>query len=146
MWNFLKAHKYLVTLIWLGMVLAISFMEAPLKFQSELVDTRIGVSIGRIIFTTLNRIEIVFLTLFTLLTMTSGNFKRSYLLHVLIAIIGIQTFLLLPFLDQRALEIVQGQPVEDSILHINYILLEIIKVIVLLWISVYNIKKQASRK
>ncbi len=146
MWNFLKEHKYLVTLIWLGMVLAISFMEAPLKFQSELVYTRIGVSIGRIIFTTLNRIEIVFLTLFTLLTVTSGNFKRSYLLHVLIAIIGIQTFLLLPFLDQRALEIVQGQPVEDSILHINYILLEIIKVIVLLWISVYNIKKQASRK
>ena len=145
MWNFLKVHKYLITLIWVGMVLAISFMEAPLKFQSELVDTRIGVSIGRIVFTALNRVEVIFLTIFTILTLVSGNFKRSYLLHILIGIIGIQTFLLLPFLDDRALQIIQQQPVEDSILHINYVLLEIIKVIVLLWISVYNIKKQANR-
>ncbi|WP_298510892.1 hypothetical protein [uncultured Kordia sp.] len=144
MWDFLKVHKYIITLIWVGMVLAISFMEAPLKFQSELVDTRVGVSIGRIVFTFLNRVEVIFLGIFTILTLASGSFKRSYLLHVLIGIIVIQTFILLPFLDERALNIVQEQPVEDSILHINYVLLEIIKVVVLLWISMYEIKKQAS--
>ena len=143
MWGFLKAHKYIFTLIWVGMVLAISFMEAPLKFQSELVDTRVGVSIGRIIFTMLNRVEVLFLVIYTILTLVSGNFKRSYLLHVLIGIVVIQTFILLPFLDDRAIQIVAQQPVEDSILHVNYVLLEIIKVIVLLWISIYEIKKQA---
>ncbi|MGH1383933.1 hypothetical protein [Kordia sp.] len=145
MWDFLKVHKYIITLIWVGMVLAISFMEAPLKFQSELVDTRVGVSIGRIIFTMLNRVEVIFLVIYTILTLVSGNFKRSYLLHMLIAIIVIQTFILLPFLDDRAIQIVAHQPVEDSILHINYVLLEIIKVIVLLWVSIYEIKKQAKR-
>ncbi|WP_420572854.1 hypothetical protein [Kordia sp.] len=145
MWDFLKTHKYIFTLIWVGMVLAISFMEAPLKFQSELVDTRVGVSIGRIIFTVLNRIEITFLVIFTILTLVSRNFKRNYLLHILLGIILIQTFILLPVLDDRALRIVQQQPVEDSILHFNYVLLEIIKVVVLLWISVYEIKKQANR-
>jgi hypothetical protein len=74
--------------------------------------------------------------------LVSGNFKRSYLLHILIGIIAIQTFILLPFLDDRALQIVAQKPVEDSILHINYVLLEIIKVIVLLWVSIYEIKKQ----
>ena len=118
-------------------------MEAPLKFQSELVDTRVGVSIGRIIFTMLNRVEVLFLVIYTILTLVSGNFKRSYLLHVLIGIVVIQTFILLPFLDDRAIQIVAQQPVEDSILHVNYVLLEIIKVIVLLWISIYEIKKQA---
>ncbi|WP_430412775.1 hypothetical protein [Kordia sp.] len=144
MWNFLKVHKYLILLIWVGMVLAISFMEAPLKFQSELVDTRVGVSIGRIVFTALNRVEVVLLTIYTILTVVSGNFKKSYLLHILIGIILIQTFLLLPFLDDRALQIIQQQPVEDSILHINYVLLEIIKVVVLLWISIYEIKKRTN--
>lgn len=143
MWSFLKVHKYIFTLIWVGMVLAISFMEAPLKFQSELVDTRVGVSIGRIIFTALNRVEVIFLVIYTILTLVSGNFKRSYLLHVLIGIVLIQTFILLPFLDGRALQIIAQQPVEDSILHINYVLLEIIKVIVLLWVSIYEIKKLA---
>jgi len=140
MWDFLKVHKYTITLIWVGIVLAISFMGAPLKFQSELVDTRVGVSIGRIVFTFLNRVEVIFLIIYTILTLASGSFKRSYLLHILIGIVLIQTFILLPFLDERALKIVQKQPVEDSILHMNYVILELIKVIVLLWVSVYEIK------
>ncbi|MBC8754036.1 hypothetical protein H2O64_05095 [Kordia sp. YSTF-M3] len=146
MWNFLKTHKYLITLIWFGMVLAISFMEAPLKFQSELVDRRIGVSIGKIIFTALNRVEVTFLLIYTILSLASNSFRRSYLLHCLILIVLIQTIFLLPLLDDRAVQIINQQPVEDSSLHISYVLLEIIKVIVLLWVSVSEIKKLASYK
>lgn len=146
MWNFLKIHKYLIILIWSGMVLAISFMEAPLKFQSELVNTRIGVSIGSIIFTALNRVEVTFLLIYSILSLASNNFKRSYLLHGLIAILLIQTLLLLPYLDDRALQIMNQQPLKDSSLHIYYVILEVINVIVLLWISIYQIKKLASCK
>ncbi|MEM6684803.1 MAG: hypothetical protein AAF617_03315 [Bacteroidota bacterium] len=144
MWNFLKQHTYIITLIWVGMVLAISFMEAPLKFQSELVDTRVGVSIGRIVFTALNRIELFFVILLIILTVASGNFTKNYLLHALTVIIVVQTFILLPFLDERAVKIIQMKPVEDSIAHLVYIVLEIIKVIALLWISIYQIKKLAN--
>jgi hypothetical protein len=146
MWSFLKIHKYLIILIWSGMVLAISFMEAPLKFQSELVNTRIGVSIGSIIFTALNRVEVTFLLIYSILSLASNNFKRSYLLHGLIAILLIQTLLLLPYLDDRALQIMNQQPLKDSSLHIYYVILEVINVIVLLWISIYQIKKLASCK
>jgi hypothetical protein len=40
--------------VWLGMVLAISFLEAPLKFRAPDVTLRIGLGIGRIVFRALN--------------------------------------------------------------------------------------------
>ena len=46
------------TFIWLGMVLAISFLEAPLKFRAPGVDIPIGLGIARIVFRILNRVEI----------------------------------------------------------------------------------------
>jgi len=36
-----------VAFAWLGMVLAISFLEAPLKFRAPDVTLRIGLGIGR---------------------------------------------------------------------------------------------------
>lgn len=47
-----------VVFIWLGMVLAISFLETPLKFRAPGVDIPIGLGIGRIVFRALNRAEI----------------------------------------------------------------------------------------
>ena len=39
-----------VTLVWLGRVLAISFLEAPLRFRAPQVSLRIGLGIGRLVF------------------------------------------------------------------------------------------------
>jgi hypothetical protein len=39
-----------VTFVWLGMVLAISFLEAPLKSRVPQVSLRIGLGIGRLVF------------------------------------------------------------------------------------------------
>lgn len=46
-------------LIWLGMVLAISFLEAPLKFRAPNVTLQIGLGIGRLVFRALNGCELV---------------------------------------------------------------------------------------
>ena len=45
-------------LLWLGMVLAISFLEAPLKFRAPGLDLRTGLAIGRIVFRALNVTEV----------------------------------------------------------------------------------------
>jgi hypothetical protein len=37
--------------IWLGMVLAISFMETPLKFRAPRITLQLGLGIGRLVFT-----------------------------------------------------------------------------------------------
>ena len=49
-----------VTFVWLGMVLAISFLEAPLKVRALGVTLRIGLGIGRLVFGALNIVEAVF--------------------------------------------------------------------------------------
>ena len=36
--------------VWLGMVLAISFLEAPLKFRAPGVTLALGLSIGRVVY------------------------------------------------------------------------------------------------
>jgi hypothetical protein len=46
-----------VTFVWLGMVLAISFLEIPLKFRAPGVDLRTGLVIGRLVFRALNTAE-----------------------------------------------------------------------------------------
>jgi hypothetical protein len=49
-----------VTFGWLGMVLAISFLEAPLKFRAPGVTLPIGLGIGRLVFRALNTVEVGF--------------------------------------------------------------------------------------
>ena len=40
--------------VWLGMVLAISFLEAPLKFRAPGITIALGLGIGRLVFRALN--------------------------------------------------------------------------------------------
>ncbi|MGV0798843.1 hypothetical protein ABQF26_17835, partial [Mycolicibacterium elephantis] len=51
--------QLLVPMLWLGMVLAISFLEAPLKFGAPGVTLPIGLGIGRRVFKALNGVEVV---------------------------------------------------------------------------------------
>ncbi|WP_307728260.1 hypothetical protein [Candidatus Mycobacterium methanotrophicum] len=46
--------------VWLGMVLATSFLEAPLKFRAPNVTRQIGLGTGRLVFHALNSIEVLF--------------------------------------------------------------------------------------
>lgn len=62
--------------VWLGMVLAISFLEAPLKFRAPEVTVRIGLGIGRLVFRALNTVEaalaVVILVVFLLAPPPAG--------------------------------------------------------------------------
>ncbi|GAB3574573.1 hypothetical protein GCM10027445_35650 [Amycolatopsis endophytica] len=57
-----------LTCLWLGMVLGISFLEAPLKFRAPGVTVPTGPGIGRIVFRALNRAEVVL----AVLALTAG--------------------------------------------------------------------------
>ena len=47
-----------VTFVWLGMVAAMSFVEAPLRFRAPGVTLPIGLGIGRLVFRALNMAEL----------------------------------------------------------------------------------------
>jgi hypothetical protein len=49
-----------ITLLWMGFVLAISFMEAWVKFQAPFLPRHYGLDVGRTVFPVLNAVEMAF--------------------------------------------------------------------------------------
>jgi hypothetical protein len=120
--------------IWLGMVLAISFLEAPLKFRAPGVTVPLGLGIGRIVFAALNRAELA------LLLVVGGALAvgpRSPALvgmaGVLAALLGVQLGFLRPALKRRSDRVLAGDDTDAprSRHHLGYIALEVVKVVVL---------------
>ena len=114
---------------WLGMVLAISFLETPLKFRAPGITLPLGLGIGRLVFRALNATEITLaaVLLAALLTYRPGV-AGWVLLGITGALLATQTGLLRPRLDRRAGQIITGQTPPPSRLHLAYIALEILKV------------------
>jgi len=53
------------------MVVAISFLEAPLKFRAPNMTTQIGLGVGRLVFRALNDIEVMLAVVIAAVVMTS---------------------------------------------------------------------------
>lgn len=123
-----------ILLFWAGYVSSISFMEAWVKFRAEGVTLPVGLSIGMKVFTALNRVEWVLLALF----LASLFYFRSFTNHakvitaIVVAMLGLQTFWLLPDLSERAIQIIQGNQPEGSVTHMLFGVAEITKVVTLI--------------
>ncbi|MFC5045187.1 hypothetical protein ACFSTE_16750 [Aquimarina hainanensis] len=126
-------YLVIITFIWLGFVLAISFMEAPLKFKAPSVTMAIGVDIGRLVFGALNKVEIVFSLayLFGIRYYYIIEKRIGYIMLVILVIVLIQTVYLLPVLDKYALLVISGKESPSSIPHIVYVVFEIGKIVLL---------------
>lgn len=98
--------KYLpvfCAIFWAGLITGISFLEAPLKFQAPGITLRLGLGIGKLVFQSLNKIEIILMILILIGTIKTKIKTINLIFLVLIVIILIaDTFWLLPYLDQRA--------------------------------------------
>ena len=133
------------TFIWVGFVCAISFMEAWLKFRAPGVTTELGLGIGRIVFGTLNKVELVLCTtiFLDLIGVKNRKWDNYFLLYALpLALLIVQTFWLLPALDARATLRISSEIVPPSNLHFYYVGFEIIKVIALVLFGKSLLKQQ----
>ncbi len=107
-----------VPFVWLGMVLAISFLEAPLKFRAPGITLPLGLGIGRLVFRALNLAEIVLAALLATVGAVVGMLSAGgLLLAFLAALLAAQVLLLRPRLDRRALQILAGQTPPPSHQH-----------------------------
>jgi hypothetical protein len=126
-----------VACVWLGMVLAISFLEAPLKFRAPGVTLALGLGIGRLVFAALNRAEVV-LALVVLFAAVIG--PHPFRLVAAGAVAGTalvaQLVLVRPFLVRRSNRVLQGEQAPRARAHHAYIGLEVAKIaalVVLAW-------------
>ncbi|MFW2375408.1 MAG: hypothetical protein ACN4ES_02595 [Cellulophaga baltica] len=120
-----------ITFIWVGFIGAISFMEAWLKFRAPGIDTALGLGIGQLVFSALNKVEITSAVLIVLLSIASKEKKTIQvqgLFYVAVAILVLQSVWLLPALDTRANLIRESVVLGKSKLHLWYVLVEIVKI------------------
>ncbi|MCI3271762.1 hypothetical protein [Streptomyces cylindrosporus] len=122
-----------VTFLWLGMVLAISFLEAPLKFRAPGVTVPIGLGIGRVVFRALNRVEAV-LALALIVAVAVGGPPLSVSLTAATALLllAVQLLLIRPALNRRSDRVLAGESLPRSRAHHYYVATETAKVLDLL--------------
>lgn len=134
--------KIAVPFVWFGMVLAISFMEAPLKFQAPGITLPLGLGIGRLIFFTLNKMEIVcaVLVLIAFWRNRPNTRTETVTLVITLLILVLETVWLLPVLDSRAELVLSGAEPPFSGMHFVYIFMEAAKLIVLLTLGISSLK------
>ncbi|MGW5922236.1 hypothetical protein ACWFPY_24885 [Nocardia fluminea] len=122
-----------VTFLWLGMVLAISFLEAPLKFRAPDVTVRIGLGIGRLVFDALNRVEIVWAATLVLTVIVGGARAAAVAAAMTsVAVLVAQMVGVRPRLTRRSNRVLAGEDAPRSRAHHLYVGLETVKVLALL--------------
>ncbi|UYM04335.1 hypothetical protein [Solicola gregarius] len=121
-----------VTFVWLGMVLAISFLETPLKFRAPGVTIPIGLGIGRLVFRALNAAETAFaLVLAIALVAAEPSAAVVVPASVVVLILVAQLALVRPRLTKRSDRVLAGEDAPRSHAHHAFIGLESAKVIAL---------------
>ncbi|WP_197373987.1 hypothetical protein [Mycolicibacterium baixiangningiae] len=119
--------------VWLGMVLAISFLEAPLKFRAPGVTLPLGLGIGRLVFRALNVSEAVLAVVVAV----------SFIVHppavsvavsaaVAVVVLLAQVLAVRPRLSRRSDAVLAGAGGPRSHAHYAYIALELVKVVALI--------------
>jgi hypothetical protein len=129
-----------VLFTWLGMVLAISFIEAPLKFRAPGVSLQIGLGIGRLVFRALNTVEVL-LAVVVLITVVAEPPAQVAVAAVAVAAVTLAAQLLVvrPRLARRSDAVLvapaapsaEGGVQRRSRAHYGYVGLELVKVIAL---------------
>jgi len=133
-----------VIFIWIGMVLAISFLEAPLKFRAPGITTQLGLGIGRLVFRALNSCEVAFaivslsaVAFGSLTASTVGAITPGVAIGVLVAVsaLGVQLVAVRPGLTKYSDGVLAGTtPAREgrSRAHHVYVFLEMVKLLALL--------------
>jgi hypothetical protein len=123
-----------VPFVWLGAVLAISFLEAPVKFRAPGITVALGLGIGRLVFRALNIAECVLALVLTLAMIPARPGVSSSAWALLAAgwaVLVAQIVGLRPVLDRRARRLLAGESVPRSRLHAAFVGAEVVKVVVL---------------
>lgn len=121
------------TFVWLGMVLAISFLEAPLKFRAPGVTLQIGLGIGRLVFRALNSTEVAFAVVIVIaLALSRPPVGVVVAPAVAIVALAAQLLFVRPRLTRRSDAVLAGNDApRRSRGHYVYVGFEAIKVIAL---------------
>jgi hypothetical protein len=148
-------YAFVITLVWLSFVIAISFVEAPVKFSALGIKQPItevttelqhALKIGHAVMHKLNRIEWIccafswFLLLRIRIVRTRGSL---ILLGAITALLAYQTWGMYPPLDERVRLVVAGTLPPQTWHHVGFVITEGAKALLLLVLTSAQIQSFA---
>lgn len=134
-------------IFWAGLLAGISFLEAPLKFQAPGITIPLGLGIGQLVFQALNKVEIILLIVILGCSLPAPlNNMKSILLFMVTILLMVDTFWLLPLLDERAKLVLAGNAPIKSYHHILYIIIDTIKFLSLIVLGFLSLKSLYNEK
>lgn len=134
-------YGFVVSFIWIGFILSISFMEAWVKFRAESIDLPTALDVGQHVFGVLNMVERLFSVFLLIVVFYRYTDKVVVAAGSLIfTFIVAQSGYLLPELNEHAQLIIQGMQPEKSSVHMMYALMEVLKVAALFVLGLRQVK------
>ena len=121
-----------LSLLWAGIVVGISFIEAPIKFRAPTLTRAVAFDVGRTVFHASQWAQAGFATL----AVAAGAWGRVgrwtwASLTLAVAALGVQMAFLFPVLDARAAAIISGGVPTGANPHGAYAALEVLKLLAL---------------
>ena len=144
-----RALLFAVPGIWLGLLIGISLIEAPLKFTAPGITIPLGLGIGRRVFAAMNAVEVVLAVLLLVAlwracgkprgqagSSTSGAGRLWLGGIVAAATLAVKTLAIRPLLNQRTDLVLAGVDDGGSSWHYLYIAADGILIFTMLWLLV----------
>jgi hypothetical protein len=128
-----------LTFVWVGLVVGISFLEAPLKFRAPGVTIPLGLGIGRLVFRVLNRVELVLAVLIAAgaAAVASDHLGPLILAIAALVVLLVQLIAVRPALNRRSDAVLAGGSHETrSHAHLYYVGLEVVKLVLLVLLGI----------
>ena len=136
----LKNPAY-VCFIWFGMTAGVSLLATPVRFTAPLITRPVALDIGRVVFAALNKAELIALLILLIVVRLSGRARELWMqCSALILILLAQSVWLLPQLSERSQQIIAGIEPPASMLHGTYSILELLKLLLLLYLGFRSLK------
>ena len=141
-----RAAMLFIPALWLGLIIGISFLEAPLKFTAPGITIPLGLGIGRRVFLAMNIVEVVLgvvllVALFSLWRnhrhqeLPNFNKMRIWSLVALVLLV-VKTVVIRPLLAVHSDRVLEGTFEGGSSTHYYYIGVEILLVVALVALMV----------
>ena len=113
---------------WFGMTAGVSLLATPVRFTADTITRPIALDVGRVVFSALNKAELMALVVLLIVVRASGQARSMWAVCGVLALIVIaQSAWLLPELAVRTQMIIDGREPPQSYVHAIYSTLELAK-------------------
>ena len=133
----LASGLLVLSLVWLGLLLGVSFLATPAKFLAPSLSLAVALDVGRHTFRLFSMLEAGFAAAALLLALTAARQLRrlSMLAAALAVLVAIQVLWMLPALDARVELLLDGGRLVPSRLHTFYIAFDAAKCLLLMLVA-----------